>query len=133
MATVNGLRKFAEQAIRVERVLNEEHVAGSAGRVVYLLSAADRAVGVSQKDMVTEMALPKDVVSKLVGFLVDAELMTQVRQASNPRMKRLANTDSGRDLLSRLKAALQPPRSHPAAAEVGIQPSGFNFDFDEDG
>jgi hypothetical protein len=127
MATVNGLRKFAEQAIRVERVLNEEHVAGSAGRVVYLLSAADRAVGVSQKDMVTEMALPKDVVSKLVGFLVDAEL------ASNPRMKRLANTDSGRDLLSRLKAALQPPRSHPAAAEVGIQPSGFNFDFDEDG
>ena len=122
MATVNGLRKFAEQAIRVERVLNEEHVAGSAGRVVYLLSAADRAVGVSQKDMVTEMALPKDVVSKLVGFLVDAE-----------RMKRLANTDSGRDLLSRLKAALQPPRSHPAAAEVGIQPSGFNFDFDEDG
>lgn len=131
MATANSLRKFAEQAIRVERVLNKERIAGSAGRVVYLLTLADRYVGVSQKDVVAETALPKDLVSKLVGSLVDAGMLTQVRESSNPRIKRLETTDSGRDLLRRLKTALQTPSPRPPAPEVGVQPDGFNFDEDD--
>jgi DNA-binding MarR family transcriptional regulator len=131
MATANGLRKFAEQAIRVERVLNEDHVAGSTGRVVYLLTVADMYAGVSQKDVVAETALSKDVVSKLVGSLVDAGLLTQVRESSNPRIKRLATTNSGRDLVRRLKTVLQPPP--PPAAGAEGQPIGFNFHSDENG
>ena len=69
------------------------------GRVVYLLSVADRAGGVTQKDVITKLALSKDVVSKLVGSLVGAGLLTQIRLASNPRIKRLATTDTGSDLL----------------------------------
>jgi len=125
MATTSALRKFAEQAIRVERVLNKARVAGSPGRVVYLLSVANRAVGVTQKDVITELALPKDVVSKLVSSLVTAKLLTQIRQASNPRIKSLATTEAGSDLLRRLKAVLTAPR--PAAVEVA-PPPGFNFD-----
>ena len=117
MATANSLRKFAEQAIRVERVLSEQHVPGSVGRVAYLLTMADRYAGFSQKEAVAEMALPKDVVSKLVGSLVEAGLLTQVRESSNSRIKRLATTQSGTDLLHRLKTVLQPPRS--PAAEAG--------------
>jgi len=131
MATVKGLRKFAEQAIKVERVLNKDHVAGSTGRVVYLLTMADRYAGVSQKEAVAKMALPKDAVSKLVGSLVDAGLLTQARESSNPRIKRLATTDSGRDLLRRLKTALQPPP--PLAAGVEGQPIGFDFNSVEGG
>jgi DNA-binding MarR family transcriptional regulator len=125
MATTNGLRKFAEQAIRVERVLNEKRIAGSAGRVVYLLTLADRFVGVSQKDVVAETSLSKDLVSKLVSSLVTAKLLTQVRESSNSRIKRLATTESGRDLLRRLKAVLQPPR--PPAAEGGGEPGVYSF------
>ncbi len=132
MATADRLRKFAEQATKIERVLNKDHVAGSIGRVVYLLTMADRYAGVSQKEAVAEMALPKDVVSKLVGSLVDAGLLTQARESSNPRIKRLETTDSGRDLVRRLKAELQYPGPRPAAPEVGVQPNRFNFDEVED-
>ena len=44
MATANSLKKFAEQAIQVERVLNEQRVAGSPGRVIYLLALGDSSV-----------------------------------------------------------------------------------------
>ncbi|MGA1984041.1 MAG: MarR family winged helix-turn-helix transcriptional regulator [Acidobacteriaceae bacterium] len=129
MATANGLGKFAGQAIRVERVLNEQHIAGSVGRAVYLLSVANR--GVTQKDLITELALPKDVVSKLVGSLVTAKLLTQVRQASNPRIKKLATTASGRDLVRRLKTALRPPPPPPGAIGVEGRPNVFEFGPDE--
>lgn len=50
MATTGTLKKFAEQAVKVERVLNEQRVAGSPGKVIYLLTLADKPHGVSQKD-----------------------------------------------------------------------------------
>jgi DNA-binding MarR family transcriptional regulator len=125
MATTDRLRKFADQAIKVERVLNEQHIAGSAGRVVYLLSVAERAAGVTQKDVITELALPKDVVSKLVSSLVAAKLLIRIRQISNPRIKRLATTEAGSDLLRRLKTVLQPTR--PPAAEFGGEPGAYSF------
>ena len=103
MATNSGLRKFAERVIHVEHVLNEEGVAGSAGRVVYLLTIADKLLGVPQKEVVAKTALPKDVVSKLVSSLVGARLLTQVSESSSSRTKTLVTTDSGRALLSRIR------------------------------
>jgi DNA-binding MarR family transcriptional regulator len=126
MATANRLMQYAQQTSRVERVLNEVRVAGSPGRVVYLLTLADRIAGVSQKEVVAETTLPKDVVSKLVRSLVAAGLLTQIRETSDPRAKRLATTVAGKDLLRRLKAVLQPPPQ--PAAEVEGKPGGFDFD-----
>ena len=133
MATANSLKKFAQQAMRVERVLNEQHAAGSPGRVIYLLTLADSIAGVSQKDVVAETALPKDVVSKLVSSLVAAGLLTQIRESSDPRTKRLATTGAGKELLRRLKAELQPPSSSPPTTEDEAPPGGFDFNIGEDG
>lgn len=105
MATIDITRKFAEQAIQVERVLQESGIPGNAGRVVFVLTMANTALGVSQKAVVDATALRKDVVSKLVGSLVQAELLTQERDS---RMKRLSTSQSGRQLLSRVTASLRP-------------------------
>jgi DNA-binding MarR family transcriptional regulator len=123
MATGTPLRKFAEQTIRVERVLNEQRIAGSLGKVLYLLTLADKAYGVSQKDVVEQTGLSKDVVSKSVSALVRAGLLTQVRDSSNPRIKSLATTDRGRDLLGRLNTEVGPPPK-----EVAVRPGGFVFE-----
>ena len=95
--------------MRVERVLDEFKIAGNLGRVVFVLTMAKSVLGIPQKDVVAAMAVPKDVVSKLVGPLVQAGLLTQEREGTNSRIKRLAATDAGRVLLSRVNAALQPP------------------------
>ncbi len=109
MATIDVARKFAEDAIKVESVLGKSRIMGNAGRVVLLLTMA-KDLGVLQKDVVGAMALPKDVVSKLVGTLVEAGLFTKKRDGENSRMMRLARTDSGTELLSQVNAVLQPPR-----------------------
>ena len=110
MATIDLAKKFAEQSIKVERVLREAGVTRNGGRVVLVLTMANTAGGVSQRDVVETMALPKYRVSKLVGSLVQAGLLTTARMATNSRIKRLTTTAAGRDLLSRLKSSLQPPR-----------------------
>jgi DNA-binding MarR family transcriptional regulator len=120
------LKKFAEQVFRVEAVLSKQGLPGSAAKVVYLLTVAGKPVGVSQKEVVAEIALPKFVVSKLVSSLVAAGLLSEFREASNRRIKRLATTDTGLDLLFRLKAALQAPL--PAVAQVGVRPTLFSED-----
>jgi DNA-binding MarR family transcriptional regulator len=124
MAAGTRLRKFAEQAIQVERVLNQQRITGSPGKVVYLLTLADRIAGVAQMDAVDETGLSKDVVSKSVSALVDAGLLTQVRESSNPRSKRLETTDSGKDLLRRIESVLSPP---PKETEVGDKPGPFQL------
>jgi DNA-binding MarR family transcriptional regulator len=101
--------------MKVEGVLGESGITGNAGRVVFVLTMAKNVLGVSQKEVVEATALSKDVVSKLVGSLVQVGLLTQEREGTNSRIKRLATTDSGRALLSRVTAALQPPR--PAKQE----------------
>ena len=134
MATVDKLRMFEEQAIRVERVLNSEHIARSAGRVFYLLTRADRSGGISQKEAVAEMALPKDVVSKLVGSLVVAGKLTSIPETSNPRIRRLNTTDSGKDLVRRLNAAVlntPPPRPRPTDAGAKGESNAIDFDIAE--
>ncbi len=112
METTDIVRKFAEDAIKVERVLGKSRIAGKAGRVVFLLDMAQRDSGVLQKDVVSAMALRKDVVSKLVGPLVQAGLLTQKRMGVNARIKILVTAEPGKALLARVKAALkkQMPR-----------------------
>lgn len=110
MATIDGVQKFAEQALQIERVLDKHNVTGNPGRVVFILAAAAKIEGVTQKRIVERTALPNDVVSKLVGSLVRGGLLTQKREGSNSLIKRLSATASGRALLSRMVAVLQPPR-----------------------
>ncbi len=112
METIDIVRKFAEDAIKVERVLAKARIAGKAGRVVFLLDMALRDPGVLQKDVAAAMALRKDVVSKLVGALVQAGLLTQKRLGVDSRIKILVTAEPGKALLSRVKAALkkQMPR-----------------------
>jgi DNA-binding MarR family transcriptional regulator len=110
MATIDIARKFAEHAMKAEHVLGESGITGNVGRVMFVLAMAQKDWGVSQKDVVDAMGLPKDVVSKLVGFLVQAGLLVQERDSANSRIKRLATTYSGSALLSRVQSALQPPR-----------------------
>ena len=74
MATNDPIKKFAEQALQVERVLGEHGLSGNAARVLYILDAARRLEGVTQKQVVDGTYLPKDVVSKLVRSLVGAGL-----------------------------------------------------------
>lgn len=111
MAT--SVRKFAEQAVKVEQAARQSGIPRNAGRVVFVLSMADRRWGISQKEVVERTALPKDVVSKLVDSLVKAGLLTERRDSSNPRVKKLLATRSGRNLLSRVQDALQPPPPAP--------------------
>jgi hypothetical protein len=67
MAT--SVKKFAEQAIKVEQAVRQSGMPRNAGRVVFVLSTADSLWGVSQKEVAERTALPKDVVSKLVDSL----------------------------------------------------------------
>jgi DNA-binding MarR family transcriptional regulator len=78
--------------------------------VVFVLTMAQKDREPTQKDVVKATAQTKDVVSKLVGSLVQAGLLTQERQRVNSRFKRLYLTNAGRALLSRIRETLQPPR-----------------------
>lgn len=110
MATRQNVIQFAEQAIKVEGILQEEGVTGKAGRVVFVLMRASTLFGVSQSDVVTSTGIRKDVVNKLVKALRKAGLVTQERDTENPSGKRVFTTDSGRSLLSRVEASLHAPR-----------------------
>jgi DNA-binding MarR family transcriptional regulator len=111
MATFEKVKRFAEQSIQVDRVLSEAGLAGNAGRILLVLTMARTIWGVTQKEVVDRTQLKKDVVSKVVGSLADAGLLTQKRDSANPRMKSLVATDAGRDLLMRIRASLQQPRA----------------------
>ncbi|QNI30857.1 winged helix DNA-binding protein [Alloacidobacterium dinghuense] len=110
MATKKSLREFAEQAMRVERLLDERGVPGNAGRVVCVLRAAERVIGVTQQEVIHQTGLRKDAISKLVASLVRAGLLSHERDGTNPRMKRLTLTEDGTDLLSSIRTAIQTPR-----------------------
>ena len=133
MATINikGLRKFAEQAIRVERVLDKGRVSGNAGKVIYLLTAANKCWGVSQQSIVTEGSMSKHTVSKVVGSLVAAGYLEQERDRSNRRAKTLVTTDLGKELLSRLTTALQPERSEQESPKERPDNGPLLFNMDE--
>ena len=124
MATKDQARKFAAQAILVDNVLDAQGVEGNAGRVIFILDAANR-FGITQKRVVEAIALPKDVVSKLVGSLVSAGLLRQERATEDARIKRLHTTASGRKLLSQVTAALQPPRVEKGEPERRVESLSF--------
>jgi DNA-binding MarR family transcriptional regulator len=126
MATDSGLRKFARQAMGVDRILQECGISGNPGKVIYVLTAANKLVGVSQGKIAAGSSIKKDVVSKLVGSLVEADLLMQQRELSNPRTKTLTTTGAGKKLLSRLRDALAP-----TPAVVGEVKQGPTL-FDED-
>jgi DNA-binding MarR family transcriptional regulator len=113
MATKDQARKFAAQAIIVDSVLVAQGVKGNAGRVIFILVAANRPGGGTQKQILEATNLRKDVVSKLVESLVSARLLTRQRATENARIKRLLTTEGGRKLLSQVTDALQPPRPEP--------------------
>ena len=125
MATVDAVKKFVEHAVRVERVLRESRITGNAGRVLFVLTLAEKGLGIPQMDAVAAMALPKDVVSKLVRSLVEAGLLTQERMGGNSRIKQVAITESGRALLFRVKAALNPARPAKKEPEEGYSQQYF--------
>lgn len=116
------VKKFADQAIRVERVLQRAKITASAGRVIFVLTRANRGNGVTQKEIVDGAGLAKDVVSKLVSSLVQAGLLTQEKVS---RTKMLSTTDTGRKLLTKVKASLQPPR--PARPDRKPEPEYYDF------
>jgi DNA-binding MarR family transcriptional regulator len=122
MATIDPMRKFAEQVMKMECVVQESGITDNPGRVVFVLAAANTVIGVSQTELIKATGFSKSVVSKLVGSLEHDGLVTQERHS---RTKRVMATDSGRKLLSRLKASLRPRR--PAAK--GEKPKGEYFNF----
>jgi len=124
MAT--SVKKFAEQAIKVEQAVRQRGIPNNAARVVFVLSMAGGRWGVSQKEVIERTALKKDVVSKLVDSLVRAELLTKQRNSSKPRINKLLTTRSGKNLLSRVQAALQPPP--PPAPKAPVAPMGSEFE-----
>lgn len=111
MATESVLKKFAEQALRVEAVLYQRNIPSSAGRVIYVLSQGSRVLGVSQREVISETCLPKDVISKLVAGLVRTGLLDQHREHSGSKTKRLITTYAGRQLLSMVETELQTRRT----------------------
>lgn len=109
MATIDA-KRFAEQVIKVDRVVHKSGVTGNVGRVVLVLAMANKAGGVSQKEVVDASSLPKDMICKLIGSLVDDGMIEHSREGAHSRTKRLTITDQGRKLLSEVNASLQTPR-----------------------
>lgn len=103
-------RRFASRAMIVDSVLGGQGVAGNSGRVIFVLDAANKPGGRTQKQILEAANLPKDVVSKLIGSLASAGLLMSQRAPEDARIKRVLITESGRKLLSQVTAALQPPR-----------------------
>jgi DNA-binding MarR family transcriptional regulator len=118
MATIDPMMKFAEQVMKLEGVLQESKITGDPGRVLFVLTRANNALGVTQKEVVESTSLRKDTVSKLVDSLVQDGLLTQERES---RMKRLKTSDSGRKLLSRVKASLRSPRPVDQAGKKKVE------------
>jgi DNA-binding MarR family transcriptional regulator len=127
MATINSIGRFAEQVLRVERVLDEHRLSGSAGRVTFILAAAYKAAGVTQKQLIDEADLPKDVVSKLVSSLVKAGLLIRDREGYDPRVKRLHTTETGRSIIVEINAALQAPSAARQKAKQTTTAVPFDF------
>lgn len=118
MAT--GVRRFAEEGLQVERILEKTKTPGSPGRVAIVLSLANSPSGVTQKELVILTGLRKDVLSKLIAGLVDTKLITHVRDLSNPRIKRILLTPQGSRLLSQIEDSLRPatPATRPTPTKV---------------
>jgi DNA-binding MarR family transcriptional regulator len=116
------VKKFAEQAIKVEQAVRQRGIPKNAARVVFVLAMADRRWGTSQKDVVDRMALRKDVVSKLVSLLVKARMLSERRDSSNVRVKTLFTSQLGKQLLSRVEAWLQPPPPEPRPKQEFMKP-----------
>ncbi len=125
MATIDIARAFAEHAIKVERVLSGSGITGNAGGVVFVLTMAKEVRGVSHKEVVDATALPKDVVSNFFGSMVRAGLMTHEWDGVDSWINRLITTDSGRSVLSRVRAELKPPRSAKQEAEETYRQSSI--------
>jgi hypothetical protein len=79
MATRHNVIRFAEQAVKVEGIFQEERVPGKVGRVMFILMRASTLFGISQSEVVAGTGLPKDMVNKLVKSLRKAGLVTQER------------------------------------------------------
>ena len=110
MATKDPVRKFAEQALETDKLLSQRGVNGNAGRVISILNAASKPAGVTQKQVVAETDLPKDVVSKQVAVLVAEGLLDQMRDVGNSQIKRLWSTEEGKELLAAVREKLRPSR-----------------------
>lgn len=123
MATKDPVRRFAEQSIEVDHVLHAHKVPGNSGHVLLVLFGANKAIGLTQKELLNELGLRKDGVSKLVTSLVRAGLLTKTRREEDPRAYRLEITKSGRALLGELENALHPSHSKPKVSK------GLMFDF----
>jgi DNA-binding MarR family transcriptional regulator len=130
MATRDPVKKFAEQALQIDKLLNQRGVNGNAGRVILILNAASKPAGVTQKQVVAETDLPKDVVSKQVAVLVAEGLLDQKRDVGNSQIKRLCSTEKGKELLAAVKEILRPSREgkpDPVLEGEALVPGTFDF------
>lgn len=130
MATKDAVRKFAEQALEIDKLLNQRGVNGKTGRVILILNAAAKSAGVTQKQVVAVTCLPKDVVSKQVGALVLQGLLTRNRDPGNFQIKRLCSTEKGKELLAAVKEILRPSREvkpDPLPDGETLVPRAFDF------
>jgi len=117
--TIAPIRHFAEQVMIVEGILQESGITTNFGRHLYVLATATHFMGVTQQEIVQATGLPKYAISKIVGSLVDAGLMTQERES---RKKRLFTTDSGSKLMSRVRASMKPHLLPDGKEKVHINP-----------
>jgi DNA-binding MarR family transcriptional regulator len=130
MATIDVCRKFAEQAVKVEQILEEFGVTRKPGHVIFVLGMANTPWGVSQKQVIEETGLPKYAVTKLIGkksdngSLVAAGLLSHTRDVDRPKQKTVTITDRGREMVSRVTASLRPSRSpvvqKPKSVALGL-------------
>ena len=128
MATIDPMRKFAAQAIKVEGVLQQSGITANPGRVIFVLTMANTKSGVSQKEVVEATALRKDIISKLVDSLVKAKVLTRKRES---KTNTLSTTNSGRKLLSQVNVSLRSTRRNaPEGKEKEKEELSF---FDKDG
>ena len=96
--------------------------------MVLVLASANKFAGVAQKQVIEEMGVRKDVVSKLVASLVKAGLVTQDPEGRNPRANRLHTTDDGKALVMEIRTALKPRSAAAKEPEQPLKPPATVWD-----
>jgi DNA-binding MarR family transcriptional regulator len=110
MATIDLVTKFGREAVQVERLLQKVGVTTRTGRTILVLAMASAEKGVQQKKIVEVLAMSKESVTKLLQPMIDAELLTKERAASDARSWQILTTVSGRELVSEVKSVLRSRR-----------------------
>lgn len=129
MATVDPVRRFAEQALKVEQAARRGGLQRNTNvaHALFVLVMASRFSGVSQAEVIEASGLTKDIISKVIGPLVRKGLLFQDRDGANGRKKRLGTTAKGAELIAFVKGSLQPIRSPRQSPSTALEPNLFTL------